>query len=324
MNAAIYKRYGPPEVLEIREIPTPAPKSNEILVRVRAAVVTAVDTIFRSGSQPFARMATGPFKPKHPIPGNEIAGIVEAVGSDVSTCQVGDRVFGDTGTGYGAHAEFVCLTEKAPLAVIPPELSFEQAAAIPYGALTALPFLRDSGRIQTGDRVLVNGAAGSVGSAAVQLARHFGAEVTGVCGASNIDLVKSLGADRVINYAEEDFTRSGETYDIIFDAVGRSSYAECKRALKENGRYLTTVISMAILRQMLLTTRFSRKKAAIAFTGLRPPADRQNDLRYITDLVMIGEIRPVIDSTFPLEQVVDAHRHVDGGHKSGNVILTLS
>ncbi len=202
-------------------------------------------------------------------------------------------------------------------------MSFEEAAAIPYGGLAALPFLRDNGKIQNGQKVLINGASGAVGSFAVQLAKYFGAEVTGVCSSRNVELVRSLGSDNVIDYTKEDFTKSGETYDIIFDSAGKSSFSLAKNSLKQNGIYLTTVLTITILRQMMWTSKFGTKKAVIAFTGLRSPNDKNNDLKFLKELIEAGRIKPVIDKRFPMEDIVDAHKYVDNGHKSGNVVINI-
>jgi len=202
-------------------------------------------------------------------------------------------------------------------------MSFEEAAAIPYGGLTALPFLRDNGKIQNGQKVLINGASGAVGSFAVQLAKYFGAEVTGVCSSRNVELVRSLGSDNVIDYTKEDFTKSGETYDIIFDSAGKSSFSLAKNSLKQNGIYLTTVLTITILRQMMWTSKFGNKKAVIAFTGLRSPNDKNNDLKFLKELIEAGRIKPVIDKRFPMEDIVEAHRFVENGHKRGNVVIKI-
>ncbi len=323
MKAVVYNKYGPPEVLEVKEVEKPVPKENEVLIKIHATTVTAVDSIFRTGNQPFARMATGVTKPKAPTLGSDLAGVIEAAGKEVKLFKEGDAVFGGTGSGSGAHAEYVCLAQDAPLAIKPADLTFEEAAAIPYGGLTALPFLRDTGKIKSSKKILINGASGAVGTSAVQLARNYGADITAVCGAANVELVKSLGADRVIDYSKEDFTRNGETWDLIFDTVGKSSFAQCKGSLSPGGTYMTTVLSLRILFQMLWTAKFSNKKAMIAFTGLRPGSEKAKDLAFIKGLIEAGKIKPVIDKRFPLEQIAEAHRYVDSGHKKGNVVINV-
>lgn len=319
MKAVIYKKYGPPEVLQLREIETPEPKENEVLVRVKATTVTPVDCVFRSGKNIGARMFTGLTKPKNPVLGNEFSGVVETVGKDVKNFKVGDEVFG----GGPGHAEFACVSADGPLAIKPGNLSFEEAAAVPYGMLTALPFLRDSGNIQSGNKVLINGASGSIGTYAVQIAKYNGAQVTGVCSTPNVDLVKSLGADKVIDYKKEDFTKSEETWDIIFDVVGKSSYSKSKRVLTSNGIFMTTVMGLPILFQMLWTSKFGSKKANITFTGLRPPEEMARDLLVIKKLVEQGKIKPVIDRTWPLKDIIEATRYVEKGHKQGNAIIAV-
>lgn len=320
MKAVIYQKYGLPEVLQLKEVKTPVPEKNEVLVKIKATTVTPVDCVFRSGKQFAARMFTGLRKPKNPILGSELSGVVESVGEKVKNFRPGDEVFG---SGPG-HAEFACISADGPIAIKPKSLSFQEAAAVPYGMLTALPFLRDSGNIQSGQKVLINGASGSIGTYAVQLAKYYGAEVTGVCSTPNIDLVNSIGADRVIDYKKEDFTKTGDTWNIIFDAVGKSSFSKSKRALTPNGIYMTTVMGFPILFQMLWTSKFGSKKANITFTGLRPPEETSKDILVIKKMVEQQKIKPVIDRTWPLGEIVKATRYVEKGHKAGNVVITLN
>jgi NADPH:quinone reductase-like Zn-dependent oxidoreductase len=322
MKAAVYRSYGSPDVVRVEETPTPVPRDNEVLVRVHAATVGAADSAGRQGAPFYARLYFGLRRPKFPVLGSDFAGVVEAVGPEVTRFAVGDEVFGVTGPQLGAHAQYVCLPETEALAAKPPELSFVDAAALVDA--TALSFLRDRAKLQKGQTILVNGASGSVGSAAVQIARHFGAIVTAVCREANHDLVRDLGADKVIDYAIEDFTHSGQTYDVIFDAAGKSSFGRCRGCLMPGGIYLTTVPSLAILFQTLWTKRFGDKRAAISFTGLRPASERANDLRYVRELVAARQLVPVVDSTYPLEQIADAYRRVDPGHKRGNVVVTMT
>lgn len=323
MKAIVYTKYGPPDVLKLKEIEKPTPRDNEVLVKVHAVTVTAVDCTFRKGDAFFARLFTGLTGPKRTTPGGELAGEIEVVGKDVKRFKKGDQVFGSTDAGFGAFAEYVCLPEDGALAIKPANMTCEEAAAIPYGVLTALPFLRDSGNIQSGQKVLINGASGSIGTFAVQLAKLFGAEVTGVCGTTNLELVKSLGADKVIDYTKEDFTKNGETYDIIFDTVGKSSFSRSKSSLKQKGSYLTPVLGLPILLQMLWTSKIGSKRAVIAFTGLRPPSEKIKDLLFLTELIEAGKIKPVIDRSFPLEQAAEAHRYVENGHKQGNIVIRV-
>jgi NADPH:quinone reductase-like Zn-dependent oxidoreductase len=324
MKAVFYHQYGSPEVLRIKEVEKPSPGDREVLIRIHATTVTAVDSIFRKGSSFFARMATGILRPKIPVLGTELAGMVEATGKDVRSFQVGDPVFGDSSSRNGAHAAYICLSEDEPLVNKPDQLTFDEAAAVPYGALTALPFLRDHGKITPGKKILILGASGSVGTSAVQLAKYYGAEVTGVCSSANLELVRSLGADHVIDYRQEDFTESGKTWDIVFDTVGKSSYSRCKRSLSRRGVFMTTFLSMPILLQMVWTSKFGNKKAIIAFTGLRPPGERKKDLVIIKELLEKGILKPVIDRKYPLDQIADAYRYVDLGHKKGNVVIKIA
>ncbi len=323
MKAIVYTKYGSPDVLQLKEIEKPTPKDNEVLVKVYATTVTAVDSTFRKGDQFSAKLYTGLIRPKNPILGSELAGEIEAVGKDVKRFQEGDQVFGATDAGFGAHAEYVCLPEEGALAIKPANMTYDEAAAS-NGVLTALPFLRDNGNIQSGQKVLINGASGSVGTFAVQLAKYYGAEVTGVCSTTNLEMVKSLGADQVIDYTKEDFTKNGQTYDIIFDAVAKSSFSRCKEKKKKKGIYLTVAVTLIILLQMLWTSKIGSKKAIIAFAGLRPASEQTKDLIFLKELVEAGTIKSVIDKRYPLEQIAEAHRYVDKGHKKGNVVVTVA
>jgi NADPH:quinone reductase-like Zn-dependent oxidoreductase len=323
MKAITYQSYGQPDVLQLSDLPKPTPKANEVLIKIHATVVTAADTTFRRGSDWMARSFTGLRQPKFPVLGDVLAGEIEAVGPAVTKFKPGDQVYGASSADFGAYAEYKCLPEDGPLALKPDNLSYEEAVAVCDGVLTALPFLRDAGQIQAGQKVLINGASGSVGSAGVQLAKYFGAEVTGVCSTSNVALVKSLGADHVIDYTKTDFTQSGQQYDVIFDAVGKRSFSECKAALKPNGIYLSTVIGANILLNMLWTSRFGRKKAKITFAGMRSDSEKAETLRLLKDLSEAGHITPLIDKRYPLQQIAEAHRYVDTGRKKGNVVIVV-
>lgn len=320
MRAIEYKEYGSPDVLQLTEIEKPVQKENEVFVKIYAVSISTVDSIFRQGQQFFARMATGVTKPKKTILGNEFSGVVEAIGKDVKSFKVGDEVYG---AYEGTHQEYISISENDAIVIKPSNLNFNEAAAVPYGSLTALPFVRDTGKIKNGQKILIIGASGSVGIFAVQFAKYFGAEVTGVCSSSNVELVKSLGADNLIDYTKDDFTKNGIKYDIIFDAVGKSSFSACKKSLTDKGLFLTTVISFRILRQMLTTSMFGSKKAIITFTGMRKPEEKKKDLVFIKELVEAGRIKPVIDKTYPMENAADAHAYVDEGHKKGDVLLTM-
>ncbi len=286
--------------------------------------MSTADTAFRAGDPLITRLAGGLFHPKNPVLGTEFAGVVDAVGDRVTRFEVGDQVFAATGVDFGAHAEYVCMPEDGALAVMPSNVTFSEAAALCEAGLTALPFLRDVGKIQSGHQVLINGGSGSVGAAAVQLARHFGAEVTGVCSTRNLELVRSLGAHHVIDYTTTDFTHTGRSWDIVFDTVGKSSFSRCRSSLKPGGIYLTPVLSAGAVLHSLWTSAFGTKKASIAFTGLRAVEEKASDLVRLRTLVEAGALRPVIDRCFALDEVADAHRLVETGHKRGNAVLQVA
>jgi 2-desacetyl-2-hydroxyethyl bacteriochlorophyllide A dehydrogenase len=323
MKAIVYEKYGTPEVLKLKEIEKPSPKDNEVLVKVLATTVTAGDTRMRSFTVPLtfwlpARIALGFRKPKNSILGMEMAGQVEAVGKNVKKFQKGDMVFASTlENGFGAYAEYICLPEDGVIAKYSANLNGEEAATIPVGGRTALYFLREA-NIKRGQKVLIYGASGSVGTFAVQLAKHFGATVTGVCSTANVKLVKSLGADKVVDYTREDFTKNGETYDVIFDTVGKSSYSDSIRSLTKDGTYLHAVGSPGISIRMRWTAITSGKKTV----GGGPPR-KAEDLVFLQNLMETGKIKTVIDKRYPLAQIAEAHRYVDTGRKKGNVIITV-
>jgi NADPH:quinone reductase-like Zn-dependent oxidoreductase len=323
MKAVVYEKYGPPDVLQLKEIEKPTPKDNEVLVKVSVTTVTVADSRVRGFTVPPsywlpARIALGIRKPRKAILGAELAGEIESVGKDVKLFKKGDQVFASTlEHGFGAYAEYKCLPEDGLLAIRSANLTREEAATLPIGGRTALYFLR-AANIQSGQKVLIYGASGSVGTFAVQLARHFGAEVTGVCSTANLELVKSLGADRVIDYTKVDFTKNGETYDVIFDTVGKGSYSGCLRSLKKDGTYLQAVTAPGISMRMRWASMTSSRK--LVGGG---PGPKSEDLVFLRELVEAGKIRPVIDRCYPLEQIVEAHRYVDKGHKKGNVVITV-
>lgn len=319
MKAIEYTKFGPPEVLQLKEVNKPGPKANEVLIRIYATTVAAEDPGLRASPG-----LNGFRKPRKPILGFYLAGEIEAIGKDVKRFRTGDQLYGNTGLSLlGTYADYICMPADGALAYKPAKLTYAEAAAIPNGALTALPFLRDEAKIQSGQKILVIGASGAVGVSAVQLAKYFGAEVTGVCSTPNLELVKSLGADKVIDYTNEDFTQSGETYDIIFDTVGKSSYARCKDSLTESGVYLATVPTPAIVLLMVWTSMVGRKKVRFATTGLRPAREKTKDLVFINELIEAGKLQAVIDRRYPLEQMPAAHRYVETGRKKGNVVITL-
>jgi NADPH:quinone reductase-like Zn-dependent oxidoreductase len=322
MKAAVYRRFGSPDVVMIEDVPKPVPQGDEVLVRVHAAIVGVVDGLARRGDPAYARVQFGLRRPRFPVLGSDFAGQIEATGPAVNRFGVGDEVFGTVAPHFGAHAEYVCLSEQAAVAAKPAGVSCADAAAL--ADTTALCFLRDKANLRRGQTVLINGASGAVGTTAVQLARHFGATVAGVCSGANAGLVRSLGADAVIDYTEADFARAGQAYDVIFDVAGKSSFAHCRAALTPAGIYLTTAPSPAILLQMPWTARFGSRKAVVAFTGLRAASAKRKDLGYIGELTEAGALTPVIDAAYPLQRIADAYRHVDAGHKQGNVAVTMT
>jgi NADPH:quinone reductase-like Zn-dependent oxidoreductase len=322
MKAIVYEKYGPPDVLELKEVDKPTPKDHEISIKTLATTVTSGDWRARSLEVPFgfrclSRLFFGISRPRQPILGMELAGVVESAGKNVSKFEIGDRVFAYSGAGMGCHTEYKCMPEGGAVVVKPANLTYGEAAAISFGGTTALEFFR-RGKLQSGEKVLVNGASGGVGTAAVQLAKHFKAEVTGVCSTANLDLVRSLGASRVIDYTKTDFTKNGETYDVIVDIAGTAPFSRVKGSLRKKGRLLLVVSRLPDLLQIPWVSMTSSKRVIGG-----PVAGRVEDLRFLANLAEKGEFKPVIDRTYPFEQIVEAHRYVDTGHKKGNVIITL-
>ena len=316
MRAVVHDRYGPPEVLRLEDVERPVPKEDEVLVKIHATTVNRTDCGLRSAEYFISRFVTGLLRPKRRILGVELAGVVEAVGAAVGDFAVGDEVFG---IGRGAHAEYVCVRESGALAHKPAGTSFEDAAAVCDGAALALACLRKADR-RNGQSIVVYGASGSVGTAAVQLAKYFEAEVTAVCNTKSLELVRSLGADRVIDYTQEDFTKNGETYDVIFDAVGKQSFRRCRRSLKSGGIFLETDLGFMwhVPALALLTRWIGDKRAALGMTRYT-----KQDVLFLKELVEAGRYQSVIDRTYPLEDVVEATRYVETGQKTGNVVLTV-
>jgi NADPH:quinone reductase-like Zn-dependent oxidoreductase len=320
MRAVVYDRYGPPEVLRLQEVDRPVPRDDEVLINVHATTVNRTDTGLRSAEYFISRFLTGLLRPKRRIPGTELAGEVVAVGPAVTEFEVGDHVFGVSARTAGAHAEFISLPEKAPLAHMPTGMTFEDAAAVPDGAILALSYLR---RVDLRKRrnILIYGASGSIGTAGVQLAKYLGADVTAVCNTRNVELVRSLGADRVIDHTQEDFTKNGETHDFIFDAVGKLSFKRCKGSLKPGGIYGSTDLGPYSQNPFLaLWTKWIGDKRVL----FPIPRYTKQDVLFVKELVEAGKYRAVIDRRYPLEDVVEASRYVETGQKTGNVVLTVS
>lgn len=322
MKAIVYERYGPPEVLQFKEVVKPTPKDHEVLIRTYATTVTSGDYRVRSLNVPtgfglIMRLVFGVTRPKQPILGSELSGVVESVGKDVRKFKAGDQVFAFSDTAMGCYAEYKCMPEDGALAIKPANLTYEEAAALSFGGTTALDFLR-RGKLQSGGKVLINGASGGVGTAAVQLARYFGADVTGVCSTANLELVRSLGANHVIDYTEEDFTQNGETYDVIVDSAGTAPFSRSKTSLKERGRLLMVLGGLPDMLRIPWVSMTSNKKVIAG-----PASGRAEDLRFLAELAEAGQYKPVIDRCYPFEQIIEAHRYVDTGRKKGNVVITL-
>lgn len=321
MKAIVSTKYGGPEVLQLQEVNKPLPREYEVRIKIHAASVTRAETMMRTGYPLLGRLFLGFTKPNNAISGTGFAGEVDAVGTKVSLFKKGDQVFGESLQHFGTYAEFVCIEEEGIIAKKPDHISYEAAAVMGDGPITSWNFLKKVTHIQPGQRILINGASGSLGTAAVQLAKHFGAIVTGVCSARNIDLVKSLGADEVIDYATTDFTENGQTYDVIYDTVGKRSFSKCKKSLTAKGAYISPVLGIPLLLQMIKTSLFGGKKALFSATGVLPVATIRLFLQEIKELMERGKLESIIDKRYALEQTADAHRYIDGGHKKGNVVL---
>ncbi len=328
MKVIIWTAYGPPEVLQLQELEKPIPKENEVLIRIHATTVTAGDCEMRSLKMPLMlgipmRLYAGPRKPTRiKIIGQEFAGEIEAVGKEVKLFKQGDQVFGSTGFGTGAYAEYICLPETpqemdGPLALKPVNMTYEEAATVPTGGLEALHFLR-KGNIQRGESVLINGAGGSIGTYGIQLAKYYGAEVTGVDSTEKLDMLRSIGADQVIDYTQEDFTKNGQTYDVIFDVVGKSPYSDSVRSLKGNGRYLLANPGISQMVRAGWTSKSSSKKVIVGAAS-----HKIEDLLTLKELIEVGVLKSIIDRRYPLEQTAKAHRYVETGRKKGNVVIIV-
>ena len=325
MKAIFHTRYGPPDELRLKEIDKPVPRDNEVLIKIHATTVTSTDCNVRNFTfvpgvfkLPARLFMFGVFKPRINILGIDLAGEIEAVGKDVERFKEGDQVFGTPGMTFGAHAEYTCVPEDQALTIKPVNMTWEEAAPIFLGASTALFYLRDKGNIQAGQKILIYGASGAIGTYAVQLAKYFGAEVTGVCSTTNLEMVKSLGADKVIDYTQEDYTKIGETYDLILDTVGKTSFSYCKKSLKQKGIFLPVVMDLTELVQIIWTSMTGGKKVKGGVAG-----ESVKDLVFFKELVGAGKLKPVIDRCYPLEKTTEAFRYVEKGHKRGNVVITV-
>ena len=319
MKAIVYTEYGPPDVLQLKEVQKPTPKDNEVLIKIHATTVNRTDCGFLRAEPFIVRFFSGLTKPRNTILGNEFAGKIEAVGKAMTSFKVGDKVFGFDGDTFGAHAEYMTMPEDGVLAIMPAPMTYVEAAPSNEGAHYALNYIKKA-NILSGQNVLIYGATGAIGSAAVQLIKYFGAEVTAVCGTARVELVKSLGADRVIDYTKEDFTKLGETFDVVFDAVGKSSFFKCKRLLKPDGIYFSTDLGPYWQNPLLAlwTPYFSRKKVMFPI-----PKHTKEDIEFFKKLIETGKYKPVIDRRYPLEQIAKAYKYVEKGHKKGNVVITL-
>lgn len=322
MKAVVIEKYGGPEVLSVQEVPTPLPKENEVLIKVNAACLSRASAMMRTGTPKYARLFLGLKRPKHPIPGSGFAGIVTQVGSAVEDFEVGDAVFGETAETFGTNAEYVCVPDSGIILPMPDHLSFEEAAVMCDGPVTSYNFLKNLGKVKQGQKVLINGASGSLGVAAIQIAKHMGAEVTGVCSGANVALVRSLGADHVIDYTKEDFTESSERYNVIYDTVGKSYFAKARKVLTKEGAYLSPVLNGKIMLPMLMNwTR--KQKAKFDATGLSPAAKIKNMIRGLEPIMKKEHYNPVLERRYTMEQVVEAHQYIDSGRKRGNIVLSI-
>jgi NADPH:quinone reductase-like Zn-dependent oxidoreductase len=324
MKAIVHTKYGPPDELQLKEVEKPVPKDNEVLIQIHATTVTTTDcnarnfTFVPKSFMFFARLVFGFKKPKINILGIDLAGEIEAAGKDVKLFKKGDQVFGSPGTKFGGHAEYSCVSENGALAIKPAAISWEEAASISLAGNTALFFIRDLAKIQAGQKILIHGASGAIGTYAVQLAKYYGAEVTGVCSATNADMVKSLGADKVIDYTKDDFSKSDERYDFVFDVVGKTTFSQCKGILKPKGIYLENMMEVKDFLKVLWTSIVGGKKIKGGVS-----TERAENLKLFIELIESGKLKPVIDKIFPLEKTAEAFQYVEQGHKKGNVIITI-
>jgi NADPH:quinone reductase-like Zn-dependent oxidoreductase len=319
MKAIVYTKYGPPDVLQLKEVEKPTPKDNEVLIKIHATTVNRTDSALRKAEPFFSRFFTGLIRPKKTILGTEFAGKIEAVGKDVTSFKVGDKVFGFSGNDFGAHAEYMIMPEEGSLTTMPANMTYEEAAPSTEGAHYALSFIRKA-NIQSGQRVLINGATGAIGSAAVQLVKYFGADVTAVCNTKNVALVKSLGADKVLDYTKEDFTKDDQMYDAVFDTVGKSSFSRCKPLLKPGGIYISSELGYMAQNPILalVTPIIGNKKVMFPI-----PKHSDENIVLFKKLIEAGKFKGVIDRCYPLEEIVEAYKYVETGQKTGNVVITV-
>jgi len=324
MKAILHTKYGPPDELQLKEVDKPLPKDNEVLIKVHASTVTTTDcnvrnlTFVPKSFRFLAGMMFGFKKPKINILGIDLAGEIEAVGNKVKRFRIGDQVFGSAGTKFGAHAEYVCVSEEGALVIKPAKMTFSEAAAISLAGNTALFYIRDLAKIQAGQKILIHGASGAIGTYAVQLAKYYGAEVTGVCSAANAEMLKSLGATKVIDYTKEDFTKSGERFDFVFSVVGKTTFSQCKGLLKQKGIYLENMLELKDMLTMMWTSIIGGKKMKGGVS-----AAKAVNLNFFIELIESGKLKPVIDRSYPLEQTANAFQYVEQGHKKGNVVITV-
>lgn len=324
MKTVFVTNYGSPEVLEVRETARPVPKENELLIKINTSCLSRASALMRSGTPRFARLFLGLSRPKHPIPGSGFAGVVAGTGMYTKGFEIGDAVFGTTAATFGTNAEYVCIPANGVVMPMPDMLSFEEAAIMCDGPVTSYNFLRNVANIQAGQKVLVNGASGSLGVAAIQIAKYMGAEVTGVCSTANVELVKSIGADKVIDYKKEDFTQGNKQYDVIYDTIGKSCIGKVKNILTDNGIYMSPVLTFKMLIQMMLNPFRGGKKAKFDATGLRSVSEVKKMIKEIEVIMGSGIYNSVIERRYAMDEIVEAHRYIDTGRKRGNAILSVA
>lgn len=320
MKAIISTKYGGPDVFQLQEVNKPIPNDNEVLVKIHAAPITTAGTMMRTGYPLIGRLFMGLIKPKNPIPGTGFAGTIEEVGEQVKHFKKGDKVFGESLTTFGTHAENVCIEEDGIIILKPDEISYEEASVVGDGHVTSLSFLKNLAKIEADQSILIIGALGSLGTAAVQLAKEIRSEVTGICSTRNIELVKSLGADKVIDYTNEDFTDNGRTYDVIYDTIGDSSFSKSKNSLTKNGIYMSPVLDFGLLFRMLFTSIVGKKRALFSATGMLPHFTIRQYFNEIKELMIAKKVKSIMDRSYSLAQIADAHIYIDKGHKRGNVV----